>query len=87
MSNWPSPRPGPAWHAWRTAWDHIERKTLVDVPHATAQAIRQTEAVRKAEDRAIQRAQSGDVLATRSACQAWNKTLRDALHQMREEAA
>lgn len=84
---WPSPLAGPAWHAWRTAWDHIERKTLADVPHATAQALRQTAAVRKAENRACQMAHSGDVLATRSACQTWNTTLRDALHQLREEAA
>lgn len=84
MTRWPSPLPGPAWHAWRTAWDHIETKTLAGVPHDTVQAIRAFQTVRTAEDRTTVLAQSGDVLATQQAAQKWNTAIRQALKAHQE---
>jgi hypothetical protein len=79
MTRWPSPLPGPAWASWRTAWDHIETRTLAGVPAATVRHVRQVPAVRQAEDRALALAHSGDVLATRARCQAWLRAIKHAL--------
>lgn len=84
---WPAPLSGPAWHAWRTAWDHIETKTLAGIPHETIQALRATHRVRQAEEHALQRAASGDVLATRAACQTWNTVVRSVLKAHTEAEA
>jgi hypothetical protein len=84
---WPSPLPGPAWASWRTAWDHIETRTLAGVPAATVRLVRQMPAVRQAEDHAIGLAQSGDVLATRESCQAWLRAIKAALATLRTEEA
>jgi hypothetical protein len=84
---WPSPLPGPAWASWRTAWDHIEVRTLAGLPAATVRLVRQVPAVRQAEDHAIALAHTGNVLATRASCQAWLRAIKAALAALRTEEA
>jgi hypothetical protein len=83
-TTWPSPLPGPAWAAWRTGWDHIETKTLAEVSVDTYALLRQVPAVMQAADRAAQMAQSGDVLATRAAMNAWVRALKAARQALTE---
>ena len=83
--DWPSPLPGPAWAAWRIAWDHITSKTLAGVSLEDFRHLMADPAVKAAEERCAALAQSGDVQATQKSAQVWNTAYRRALEKRRKE--
>lgn len=83
MSNpWPSPLPGDAWRAWRTAWEHIERKTLAGISVEDYRILMRDAQVQAAAERCARMAQSGDVLATQTSAQAWNLACKRAVARL-----
>lgn len=84
----PLPTPFPTWltPAGRAVWQavtHIYEQTLADTTPEERQALRADPQVGQAQARVDQRAASGDVLATRHSCQAWNTAAREVLKRVR----
>ncbi len=82
------PTPFPTWlpPAGRAVWQavtHIYEQTLAETTPEERQVLRADPQVVQAQARVDQRAASGDVLATRTACQAWNGAVREALKRVR----
>jgi len=75
----------PCCTAIHTAWRHIHDRTLADATLAEFTACLHDPQVQDAEAHVNAVALTGDMLATRAACQRWNDVWRSALKQMRSQ--
>ena len=89
---WPSPMAGPAWEAYRTAWNQLEAQTLAGLPEAVQRRVVRHPTVRAMHDYVCRRCRDGEVITVVAAVKVWLAVVKKATavyaaHQQKEKAA